>query len=84
MLLVGIDERDAVVTAERVRNAIRGQPVAGLAVTVSVGAACCAAGSRFDYERLFEAADAALLAAKAEGRDRVLASPSPAREAVAA
>jgi len=76
MLLVNTAERDAVRAAERMRCAVRERPIAGLAVTVSVGVAACAAGTEFDYEQLFTGADAALLTAKARGRDRVLTGPS--------
>jgi diguanylate cyclase (GGDEF)-like protein len=83
ILLVGTAERDAVDVAERVRDAIRERPVAGLPVTVSVGVAACAAGAEFDYEQLFADADTALLTAKAHGRDRVLAGP-PLQQVVVA
>ncbi len=83
MLLVNTAERDAVRVAERMRCAVRERPIAGLALTVSVGVAACAAGTEFDYEHLFTGADAALLTAKARGRDRVLTGPSMSRAIVA-
>jgi len=84
MLLMDTDERTAVTAAERVRAAIRDQPVAGHDVTVSLGVATRAAGTQLDYDALFAEADAALLAAKASGRDRVLSGPPRPDHALAA
>ncbi len=70
--------------AERLRAAIRDRPVAGHRVTVSLGVATRAAGAQLDYDALFGDADAALLTAKARGRDRVLAGPPLRQPSVAA
>lgn len=78
LLLVGVDQQTALARAERVRRAVGEAPIAGLAMTVSVGVASCPAGEAFAYERLFAAADEALLAAKAGGRDRVIGLSSAA------
>jgi PleD family two-component response regulator len=58
------------------------RPLAGLTLTVSVGVATCPSEVAFDYEDLFASADAALLSAKASGRDQVL-TVSPATQLVA-
>jgi diguanylate cyclase (GGDEF)-like protein len=56
--------------AERVRAAIETSRPCGLPVTVSVGAAA-ASGDRVAFDRIFQAADAALYEAKRSGRNRV-------------
>ncbi|MGI8426077.1 MAG: GGDEF domain-containing protein [Actinomycetota bacterium] len=64
-------------TAEKIRRIIGGQPFEGevtpepLAVTVSLGVACSPEAGK-DEDALFEAADKALLKAKAEGKNRVV------------
>ena len=80
VLLVGMDERGAAVVAERIRASVGGRRTAGLPVTVSIGVSECGAGEAFDYERLFGAADAALRVAKANGRNRVAAASTAARD----
>jgi diguanylate cyclase (GGDEF)-like protein/PAS domain S-box-containing protein len=73
----------AVVMAERLRQNILAQPVqvGGVAVayTVSIGVACWPAPQvgEADFDRLMVAADQALYAAKAQGRDRVVAAGAP-------
>ena len=52
-------------------EAVRGQPIAGASITVSIGVAASAEGAPFLYETVFREADAALYRAKSEGRDRV-------------
>ncbi len=84
VLLVDGDEPAAVTAAERIRVAVREHPVAGVPVTLSVGVAALPADTPFDYTQLFAAADAALLAAKASGRDRVLSSPPSLAQRAAA
>ena len=84
LLLVGMDARTALDRAERVRAAVSERPLAGLKLTVSVGVATCPSGVALDYEDLFASADAALLSAKASGRDRVLTLPPPKQLAAAA
>jgi two-component system cell cycle response regulator len=76
VVMPGTGELDALSAAERLRGAveeIRFVPEMGLAhpLTVSVGIACCAAGSQTTPERLILAADQALYAAKRAGRNRV-------------
>ncbi|MCL6439922.1 MAG: GGDEF domain-containing protein [Thermoleophilum sp.] len=66
-------EKDAVALAERMRQAVRSAPLAGLRVTMSFGVAC-AGSDAFDFDEVFRAADAALYAAKRRGRDRVCSS----------
>jgi diguanylate cyclase (GGDEF)-like protein len=84
LLLVGMDAPTALDRAERIRAAVSEQPLAGMKLTVSVGLATCPSGVAFDYEDLFASADAALLSAKASGRDRVLTvSPATHLTAVA-
>ena len=60
---------------ERVRRAVAAQPIAGLDVTLTAGLAL-ASGDR-SAAALYLAADRALYAAKAQGRDRVLSEPAP-------
>jgi two-component system cell cycle response regulator len=78
VLLPTTDLAGALALAERVRAAIAEDPVTvpgaePWPVTVSVGAA---AGLSDDVEGLLSRADAALYAAKAGGRDRVVAAVS--------
>jgi diguanylate cyclase (GGDEF)-like protein len=72
LLLVGMDASTALDRAERIRAAVSEHPLAGMKLTVSVGVATCPSWVPFDYQDLFASADAALLSAKACGRDRVL------------
>lgn len=75
VLLPGIDEREAVTIAERVRSAVSGSTEASddslirVPVNVSMGIAALADGD--DFDTLLRAADAALYRAKAAGRDAV-------------
>ena len=75
---------DAVAVAERVRAAVADDPVvteAGpIQVHVSLGVAT-AAGGASSLRALLSQADAALYAAKAQGRDRVVATASTASAA---
>jgi len=71
IVLNGTEAREAGDVAERLRQALRHEPVNGLSVTMSFGVAALDAGERFDEEALFTRADAALYRAKAGGRDRV-------------
>jgi diguanylate cyclase (GGDEF)-like protein len=73
VLLPGVEKPDALDIAERVRQAVAGAHPGDLDLTISAGVAC-AAGYGVCYEELFRAADVALLTAKREGRDRVVAS----------
>ena len=60
--------------AERIREAIERDPINGVPVTISIGVAA-AAGEEFRYTEVFARADAALLAAKKSGRNRVAVAP---------
>ena len=62
---------DAVEIAERLRQAVRERRPVGVPVTVSIGVAVSRPG-RVDTDELVSRADAALYAAKAGGRDRVV------------
>jgi diguanylate cyclase (GGDEF)-like protein len=70
-VLSGVEAREAGAVAERLRDALRREPVNGLRVTMSFGVAALAPGEAFDEDVLFARADAALYRAKASGRDRV-------------
>lgn len=74
VLLTGSNERAARERAERMRAAIAASPVAGVELTASFGVAVSAPDDGFDYRRAFTRADAALYAAKSQGRDRVCLS----------
>ena len=70
VVLPGASKQDAVGIAERLRRAVRERRPAGVGVTISIGAAVTKPET-VDTEDLVARADAALYAAKAEGRDRV-------------
>lgn len=74
---VPLADGDALALAERIRDRIRAEPVAGHAVTVSIGVAPVdpARGIREAFLR----ADAALFRAKEGGRDRCELDRGPAR-----
>lgn len=74
VLLPGRDGAAAVRIAERIRLAVAAQPLAGLRVTISAGVVD-ATGREETLAGLLRASDAALYAAKAAGRDRVVAAP---------
>ncbi len=76
VVMPGTGELDALSAAERLRGAVeelRFVPETGLShhLTVSVGVACCAPSSTTTPERLIQAADQALYAAKRAGRNRI-------------
>jgi diguanylate cyclase (GGDEF)-like protein len=73
VVLPGAGEADAVEIAERLRGAVRDRRPVGVPVTISVGVAVSGAGP-VDTDELVSCADAALYAAKAGGRDRVIVS----------
>jgi diguanylate cyclase (GGDEF)-like protein len=78
VLLPGTDLDAAVEIAERVRVAVSLAYPGGVEMTLSAGVAT-AAGTEVRYDDLFRAADLALLSAKREGRDQVVAAAaSPA------
>jgi diguanylate cyclase (GGDEF)-like protein len=82
LLLPGADLDAGMEVAERVREAVAAARPGDLDLTLSAGVAM-EAGAGVRYEELFRAADLALLDAKREGRDRVVAAAAP-RAAVAA
>jgi diguanylate cyclase (GGDEF)-like protein len=73
VLVPGATEAEALGLAERLREAIRGEPIAGRQVTMSFGVAVSGAGG-FDLDTQYGRADAALYEAKDAGRDRVVLS----------
>jgi diguanylate cyclase (GGDEF)-like protein len=78
VVLPGADVADGLVIAERLRAAVAAEPAAGVPVTMSFGVSG-SHGGEFDHVRVMAAADGALYAAKAAGRDRVeVAAPSDA------
>jgi diguanylate cyclase (GGDEF)-like protein len=79
IVLPGAGEEDAMEIAERLRGAVRERRPVGVPVTTSIGVAVSGAGT-VDSDELVSQADAALYAAKAGGRDRVVLGgrePSP-------
>jgi diguanylate cyclase (GGDEF)-like protein len=70
VVLPGATKDDAVGVAERLRTAVRERRPAGVEVTISIGVAVSRHGP-LDTDELVGAADSALYAAKADGRDRV-------------
>jgi diguanylate cyclase (GGDEF)-like protein len=58
--------------AERLRAAIAAEPIAGLAVRASLGAAASARGVPFAWREVFGRADGAMYAAKRAGRNRIV------------
>jgi diguanylate cyclase (GGDEF)-like protein len=73
VLLPGIHLSEAAEIAERVRRSVMTARPGELAMTISAGVASTA-GDSLGYEELFRRADAALLQAKREGRNRVVAA----------
>lgn len=83
VILPGAAEEGALEIAERLRLAVRERRPVGVTVTLSIGLAVSGEGP-VDTDRLIAAADAALYAAKAGGRDRVVVDAVDAADAVAA
>ncbi len=82
ILVPGSDAKQTAALAERVRRGVSDQEVAGgVRVTVSLGVTASALGSAFDYDELFDEADAALYRAKRTGRNRVCVSGEDAAAA---
>jgi diguanylate cyclase (GGDEF)-like protein len=76
LLLPGTDFESGLDIAERIRARLALAQPGGLHLTVSAGVAA-ATGADVCYESLFRAADLALLEAKREGRNRVVAVGAP-------
>lgn len=74
LLLSHCDGANAAKKAEQLRATIEALRPAGLRVTASFGVAELPLASRCDFNDLFKAADAAVYAAKEEGRNRVVVS----------
>jgi diguanylate cyclase (GGDEF)-like protein len=81
LVLPGVELAEGIEVAERLRAHVEEVRPAGLDLTISAGVAA-AAGEGVRYEELFRSVDDALLRAKREGRNRVVAAR--ARVAVAA
>jgi diguanylate cyclase (GGDEF)-like protein len=73
VLLPGATGEEAAGLAEKLRESVRGAPIAGHRVTMSFGVAGSGA-ARFDLDLQYACADTALYAAKDSGRDRVVLS----------
>ncbi|MFN8215094.1 MAG: GGDEF domain-containing protein [Solirubrobacterales bacterium] len=73
VLLPGAGEEECEAVAEKIRAAVEAEVTEGVTVTLSAGVAASKAGEAFDHAALFAACDAALYAAKREGRNRAFA-----------
>ena len=73
VILPGIDAAAAAVLAERLRRGVEESLHGDLAITISVGYASLSKAPFASAEQFFEAADAALYAAKQQGRNCVVA-----------
>lgn len=71
VMLPGLGVEAAVDVAQRQRESIEEARPGGVAITISGGVAA-AAGRAVEWEPLFQRADAALLKAKREGRNRIV------------
>lgn len=78
VLLPGAELEEGIELAGQLCRAVEAEAVDGLRVTISCGVAASAAGTRFEFDTCFAAADAALYAAKASGRNCV--RPRPQRK----
>ncbi len=75
VLLPGANREQAEAMAERLRQGVQADTVAGgLRVTMSFGVSASARDRAFDYRQVCEEADAALYEAKRQGRNRVCSS----------
>jgi diguanylate cyclase (GGDEF)-like protein len=72
VLLPGADLQATTELANRLQAAVDAKPIAGLAITISVGVAASPAGETFSWDTVFDRADAALYLAKQGGRNRVV------------
>lgn len=80
LLLPGVTMADAASVAERIRETLAASPVEvdgiRITLTASLGIACYPFPGISTLDELLRAADAALYAAKATGRNRVCRAPS--------
>lgn len=75
VILPNVTAEEAVTVAERVRRAVSERPITvadGLALTATCSIGLCQRGVAEDAQALLARADAALLRAKAEGKNRVV------------
>jgi diguanylate cyclase (GGDEF)-like protein len=77
LILPGVGTAEAVEIAQRQRESIEEARPGGIAITVSGGVAS-ARGADVAWESLFQRADAALLRAKREGRNRIVVASDEA------
>jgi len=78
ILMPGASIEAATRLAEQIVAAVRREPIAGIAMTLSVGVCASRRGAPFSFDETFAAADAALYEAKRTGRDRVCRTDGPA------
>jgi diguanylate cyclase (GGDEF)-like protein len=77
VLLPGASERDAIEVAETIRRMVEGVPADPAQLSVSIGIASMRPLVTMEWTELVEAADKALYAAKAAGRNQcVVAEPT--------
>ena len=84
VLIPAADSASAVVVAERLRVAVSDGLVEDVGITISCGVSASTSAAVFDRDAVFEAADAALYAAKRGGRDQTksaIARPTGPRTA---
>lgn len=83
VLLPGLSEAEAVTVAETIRLKVQGWSGEPAASTVSIGIACVTPSRATEWSALLNAADKALYAAKAAGRNRCMTSAVPTLSLVA-
>jgi diguanylate cyclase (GGDEF)-like protein len=77
LVLPGVGAAEALEIAQRQRESIEEARPGGIAITISGGVAS-ARGTAVEWETLFQRADAALLRAKREGRNRIVVAADEA------
>lgn len=75
VLVPGAGVEESAALAEKLRLTVEDETLSGLDLTISLGLSASAKGSRFDYDKVFAAADEALYRAKREGRNQVCRAP---------
>jgi len=83
VLLPGTNAADALKVAETIRVKVQGWSDDAMASTVSIGIASAVPNAGSDWPQLVHAADKALYAAKAAGRNRCVLAEAPALSLVA-